>query len=473
MKFLEDLAARRRFGMQPGLDTIKALCSALGNPERRIRAIHVACTNGKGAVCAILDSCLRAAGLRVGRYTSPHLVKLNERFFLDGIPVSDDKLEKFAAIVENSLSPNRGQSPKIGGQSPFKGGLSPVEPTFFEALTAVAFLLYAEERPDFTILETGLGGRLDATNVCCSELCVITRIGLDHCDWLGDTVEKIAAEKAGIVKAGVPVVLGRNVPEVVDVVRARAEEVGAPFHYAPDLADGSEIPADFSLVGSFNRENAVTALAALKTLFSGTVPSQAGTVPRFLGTVPGFSRVVWPGRFQRVGRFIIDGAHNPPAARALSEALGTVPDRMGTAFGQKGTVPGQTGTVPSGKYVLVAGVCGDKDVEETLRILKPHVARAIAVRTNNPRSLGPEELAARMESVGIPAVACGTLKDALELLERPDGGGQSQEPVLVCGSLFLAGEALVELGAYPWGEARFDPSERLRGGVARGGVDLV
>ena len=430
MKFLEDLAARRRFGMKPGLGTMRELCASLGNPERRFRAIHVAGTNGKGAVCAILDSCLRVAGLRIGRYTSPHLVKLNERFFLNGEPVSDDKLEETASIVEKSLSSNWGQSPIDRGQSP-------IEPTFFEALTAVAFLIYAEAKSDFAILETGLGGRLDATNVCNPSLAVITRIGLDHCDWLGDSVEKIAAEKAGIIKKGMPVVLGRNAPEVVSVVKARAKEMDAPFYYAPEIAEESEIPADFSLAGSFNRENAVTALAALKVLFSGTVPGcEKGTVPSFMGTLPGFASVVWPGRFERVGRFIVDGAHNPPAARALVEALGTLASR---------------------KYVLIAGFCGDKDVEETLRILKPHVSRAIAVRTNNPRSLSPEELSAKMESCGIPATHCLSLRDALEC---PDANSPSH--VLICGSLFLAGEALVELGAYPWGEVRYDPSERLR-----------
>ena len=309
--------------------------------------------------------------------------------------------------------------------------------TFFEALTAVAFLVYAEAGCDYAVLETGLGGRLDATNICVPEICVITKIGLDHCDWLGDTVEKIAAEKAGIIKKGVPIVLGKNDPAVIAVVKARASEVGAPFVYAPDVADESEIPDGFSLVGSFNRENAVTAIAALKTLGLAK------------GMAEGLGNVVWPGRFQRVGRFIIDGAHNPPAARALAAAL-----RKYAPF---------AGSVPT----LVAGFCGDKDVDETLRILAPLVKKGIAVRTNNPRSLDPAELARKMESAGIPAISCDSIHLALEKMGSvPRRTGSVTKDgavdVLICGSLFLAGEALAALGAFPWQTDRFDAAEILK-----------
>lgn len=426
--FLSDLAARRRFGMKPGLDAIRAVCAALGDPQKGLKAVHVAGTNGKGAVCAMLDACLRAGGFKVGRYTSPHLVRLNERFFLDGRPVGDAALECAAAKVERAAADDG-------------------EFTFFEALTAVAFLVYAEAKPDYVVLETGLGGRLDATNVCEPALCVITRIGLDHCDWLGDTVEKIAAEKAGIIKPGVPVVLGANVPEVRAVVEARAKEVGAPFFYAPDLAREEELPKGLSLAGAFNRENAVTALAALKVLIS----SEKGR----LG-LDGFRHVVWPGRFQRVGRYIVDGAHNPPAARALAAALREyLPSR---------------GSVPT----LIAGFCGDKDVDETLRILAPLVKRGIAVRTNNPRSLDSEALREKMESAGIPAVSCDSLRLALAKMgsvptkAASDKAKMGSVPAsgkvdaLICGSLFLAGEALVALGAYPWPSDRFDAAEILK-----------
>lgn len=450
--FLQDLADRRRFGIKPGLDTIRALCSELGDPHKRLRSIHIAGTNGKGAVAAILDSCLRAGGFRVGRYTSPHLVRINERFMLDGNPVPDDKLEKYSKIVQNALShwgqtpQNQGLSPSnLRGQTPnLSWGQTP-EVTFFEALTAVAFAFYADESPDFVVLETGLGGRLDATNICEPVLSVITRIGLDHCDWLGDTVEKIAAEKAGIIKPGVPVVLGANEPEVVAVVEERAEKLGSPFVYAPEIVSESEIPGDFSLKGSFNCENAVTALAALGSL---------GTDPR---TLSGFSKVVWPGRFQTVGRFIVDGAHNPPAARALVAAL----KELTQSRDPMGTVP-MTGTVPidrDGRFTLIAGFCADKDVDETLAILSPFVRRAIAVRTNNPRSLSPEELKAKMKCVGIDAEMCDSVRFAIENMGSVPAPCDLTPDVLICGSLFLAGEALVALGAYPWPTDRFDLSE--------------
>jgi len=391
--------------MRPGLDAIRGVCAALGDPQKALRAVHVAGTNGKGAVCAILDSCLRAQGLRVGTYTSPHLVRLNERFFLDGRPIDDATLDRAADRVFHADSNDD------------------VRLTFFEALTAVAFLAYAEAKPDYVVLETGLGGRLDATNVCEPELCVVTRIGLDHCDWLGGTVGEIAAEKAGILKPGVPVVLGANGPEARAVVEARAKEVGAPFFYAPDLSGEGEIPEGFSLAGAFNRENAVTALAALKVM------GRQG--PNRL--VEGFRNVVWPGRFQRVGPFVVDGAHNPPAARALAAALGELPER---------------------RFALVAGFCGDKDVDEVLSVLAPFAERGYAVRTNNPRSLSAEETAEKMRAAGIDAVACPSLGDALSAASRG--------PAVVCGSLFLAGEALAALGAFPWPSDRFDAAETLR-----------
>ena len=410
--FLADLAARRRFGMKPGLETIRAACAAMGEPQRAFRALHVAGTNGKGAVCAILDAALRAAGRRVGRYTSPHLVSLNERFFLDGRPVEDAVLERLAARV-----------PPLEGL------------TFFEALTAVAFALYAGSSCDHVILETGLGGRLDATNVCLPEACVITKIGLDHCDWLGDTVEKIAGEKAGIVKPGVPVVLGRNVASVRAVVESAAAACGASFHYAPDLVEPSEIPADLSLPGSFNRENAMTALAVLKVM---KLPPET-----FAACRRGFASVVWPGRFQRVGAYLVDGAHNPPAAAALAEALAELP------------------AAPR-SLDLVAGFCGDKDVDDVLSVLAPFVGRGWAVRTNNPRSLTAAETAAKMCAAGIDARPCASLDEALASCAAAKAADASGGPqTLVCGSLFLAGEALVALDAYP-GRVRFDAAEILR-----------
>lgn len=397
LKLIEQLAARRRFGMKLGLDTIHELLTRLGSPERKLRAIHVAGTNGKGAVCAILDAALREVGERIGRYTSPHLVSLNERYFVNGRIVDDATLEVFANKVNEAIVE------------------LDCEVTFFEALTAIAFLLYSGMDMDRVILECGLGGRLDATNVCRPEICIITKMGLDHCEWLGDTVEKVAMEKAGIIKSGVPIVLGNNATSVRELIEARAREVGAPFYYAPEMTDETEIPSDFALDGKFNRENAMTALAALKVLGVRTSSLKS---------------VVWPGRLQRVGNFIIDGAHNPPAASALYDAL------------------------QGRKYNLIAGFCGDKDVDAVLTILAPLINQAFAVKTNNQRSLSAEDAAKKMCDHGIDARSVASLSEAISL--------SGDMPTLICGSLFLAGEALVRLGGYPWQASRFDMAELLK-----------
>ena len=420
-RLLDHLAGCARFGMRPGLEANDAVAAALGRPERAFPSIHIAGTNGKGAVAAILDAALRARSLAsVARYTSPHLVRINERFFIDGAAVRDDALTAAADAVLSAPGAER--------------------LTYFETLTAIAFVLFSRLRPAFAVLECGLGGRLDATTLVVPAVSVITRIGLDHCDWLGDTIEKIAAEKAGIVKPGVPVVLGANEPAVREVVSRRAAELGAPFVYAPDLADESEIPSGFSLGGAFNRENAVTALAVLRTL------ERLGKVPASPDPCAGFNAVYWPGRYQRLGATLVDGAHNPPAAAALAAAL-------------------RADGVLARSLALVAGFCGDKDVAAVLRTLSPLVARGYAVQTSNPRSLSAAATAAKMRAAGIEATACASLDEALALSGAASAAKEhvaAAPRVLVAGSLFLAGEALAALGAIPAQPARRpDPSETL------------
>ena len=423
--FLERLAARRRFGMKPGLGTIRAIMAALGNPQDTLRCIHIAGTNGKGATAAMLDSVLRAAGYRVARYTSPHLVALNERFVLDGVPVSDDMLgpvaeEVFAAIVH--LEREQG-----------------LEVTFFEALTAVAFVLFARHRPDVTILEAGLGGRLDATNVIASPLVsVITRIGLDHCDWLGTTHAAIATEKAGIVKPGRPVVCGAMPPEALAAIRAVAARLGAPLVCAAPWTP----PPNFALFGAFQEENAATVKAVLDVLREGRASSQPFAIPDS-AIADGLACVVWPGRCQRIVKdgvtYIVDGAHNPDAAVALARVLSNEKLRH---------------------VGLVAGFCGDKDVAGHLRTLAPLVARAWAVPIRNDRSLAPEAVAAHMRAAGIAeAAACATVSDGLSAAAA--WARETGNVVIVCGSLFLAGEALVALDAYPWPVRSSDANELL------------
>lgn len=392
-----------RFGMKPGLEPIRAVCAAMGNPQDALRVVHVAGTNGKGAVCAMIDSALREEGFSTGRYTSPHLVSLAERFLLNGEQASPTLIDEAFAAVPDS------------------GSL-----TYFELLTATAFELYRRAGVDHLVLETGLGGRLDATNVVRRpELCVITRIGLDHCDWLGGTVPEIAAEKGGIIKPGVPVVLGAMPGEARDTLERIAVERGAPCVYAPERVGEAEIPRNLALKGAFNRENAVTAAAALRVL-----GVSSGAAER------GFAAARWPGRYQRIERggktFLVDGAHNPPAMRALVDSL------------KMEDVPFRT---------TICGFCGDKDVAANLRTLAEVVRSGIAVAIRNPRSLAAERTAELMRAAGMDDVKVGaSLRDALSA--APSG-------TVVCGSLFLAGEALQELGEIPH-SVPFSPNDPIR-----------
>lgn len=416
-----------RFGVKPGLDPIRAACAEMGDPQETLRVIHVAGTNGKGAVCALIDSALRAAGFRTGRYTSPHIVNLNERFFLNGAPASDEAIDAAFSAVKRSG-----------------------ELTYFELLTATAFELYRREGVDFLILETGLGGRLDATNIVKSPaVSVITRIGLDHCGLLGNTVAEIAAEKGGIIKPTVPVVLGAMPDEARVVLERIAARCGSRCIHAPSVVSAGESDgtscaekglsaalSSLALGGRFNRENAATAYAALKTLGVADDAIQRG-----------FASVVWPGRYQRIEnggkRFLVDGAHNPPAMRALVDSL-KAERTGGTGFPFGGTA--------------ICGFCGDKDVAATLEILHEIADAGIAVPIRNPRSMSPDDVAAMMRKAGFSDVRpCRSVQEALRA--APDG-------TLVCGSLFLAGEALEALGALPAARHGFTPNESFSRTVA-------
>ena len=406
--FLDRLSSARRFGMNPSLDAVKKSLASLGDPQKKLKAVHIAGTNGKGALASTIDCVLRAVSKdKIARYTSPHLVNVNERFFIDGEIVRDDDLRRaFDAL---------------------KASGSDAELTYFEILTAAAFWLFADKGVDVAVLECGLGGRFDATNVCEPSVSVITNVGLDHCAWLGDSVEKIAAEKAGIIKPGVPVVLGRNSPEVVTIVSEKAKDLGSRFYYSPDVVFDEEIPERLALKGEFNRENARTALAVLKVLGVDISSNE---------TREAFSQVVWPGRFHEIKSFIVDGAHNPPAAQALVEALN------------------------GEKVNLIAGFCADKNVREVLRILSANVLKAYAVATANERSLTAGECALEMRLSNIDATECSSLDEAIKLCQ--EDYRKSARRTLIAGSLFLAGEALVKLNAYPWRLSReFDAAELL------------
>ncbi len=383
-------------GIKLGLDPMRRLLGALGWEPGGTRFLHVAGTNGKGSVCAMLDAVLRASGRRAGLFTSPHLVSFRERIRLDGgmIPEADvsEGLSRLRTLTADWEQP----------------------PTFFELTTALALDWFRQRGAEVVVLETGLGGRLDATNVLeRPAACVLTSIGMDHTGYLGDTLTAIAGEKAGILKPGVPAVSGPQQPEAGEVLSRRAGEVGAPLRFVTE-----PIPPQWriSLVGSHQRTNAALALAAL---------GAAGLSVGEADARRGLETVDWPGRFQRCegGRTILDGGHNPAAAARLAT---TWQEEFGA----------------DARATVVLGLLRDKDAAGIVRALAPVAARfvAVPVRTS-PRTVTAEELQATLSETvpNVPVETAADLPGALGLA-RAHG-----ERTLVTGSLFLVGEALALL----------------------------
>ncbi len=424
-KMLEQLINQRQFGVKPGLKTIKALMTELGNPQDKLKVIHVAGTNGKGSVTAILDSILRAAGYKVGRYTSPHLISVAERFFVNGNPADINLLESAANKV----------FPVVEKLQREKN----LEVTFFECLTAIAFVLFSEMELDVVLLETGLGGRLDATNIVKPNnllVAIITRIGLDHCQWLGNTLKAIAAEKAGILKFKRPVVLGTMPYDAQGTIEKLARRMKCEVFPSVWI----KFPTDkFSLFGSFQIENQLTALTAINVLKEKQLLEISDEA-----VIDGLENVVWPGRCQKIEKdgvtIIVDGAHNPDGATALSRA------------------------VRQAKIVepicVVAGFCGDKDAAEHLKIMRSVADVGFAVPIRNERTMHPNDIVYFMRRGEFKhATACTSfvsgLTKALAWAKENNGS------IVVCGSLFLAAEALVELNAFPWKVSPPEVNEKL------------
>lgn len=411
--FLEKL---QRFGEKPGLERIQFLLDALGNPERAFPAVHVAGTNGKGSTSAMVAAMLRAAGRRVGLFTSPHLVRYNERIALDGRPVANElfewALERLRPWVDAAA-----QSP-VG------------QPTEFEVGTAAAMVCFAEAGVDVAVVEVGLGGRLDSTNVVQPVVSVITPLGLDHTSRLGGTLSRIAWEKAGIIRPGVPVVCAPQPGEAQDVITRVAAEQGAPV-----LAAGRDY--DVALVRSdadgtvFDVRRGDRWLRGLRTRLLGPHQAVNGAVAAIAGLTLGLSEeavrrglemVVWPGRLEVVAEgplVVLDGAHNAEGVRALAAALRTV-------------FPGQ-------RPVFVLGVLQEKPVEAMLRELLPLGRAAVFTAPNSSRTppVAPEQLARLAAGLIDPIVV---EPDAAQALEKARALAGPQGLVCVCGSLYLVGE---------------------------------
>ena len=429
LDYLHGLAV---FGARFGLETTRRLAAGLGNPQERLRFIHVAGTNGKGSTCAMLESVYRAAGLRVGLFTSPHLVSFRERMQVNRELISEGEV---ARLVEEVIS-NQCLVISEPGVAAMPPSATPSlitnhsPPSLFEFVTVMALKYFAEQRCDLVIWETGLGGRLDATNIVTPLASVITNIALDHQQWLGDTLGKIAAEKAGIIKPGVLVLTAADAPEAVSVMRAEAERLGAPFTLVTgDMgvgnrddcgteAVGTTAPLVLALRGAHQRRNAALAVAVVAAL-QDTLPVSEGALRRGLETVR------WAGRLQvaSVGgrEFLLDGAHNLDGVQALVTAL--------------------RGEFGGGPFVLVLGMLGDKDCELMCRELAPLAGRIAAVRVNSNRSVEPVLLAefCRRANPAALVTAHESVGDAL-------GALQGERRVVIAGSLYLIGEALERLG---------------------------
>ncbi len=317
---LRELYALRQFGMKPGLETMTVLAQCLGQPERELRFLHIAGTNGKGSTAAILEALLRTAGHRTGLYTSPHLVWFGERIRINNVPLSPSQV----AACYQEILPALRETERITGQ----------RPTFFETATALALHAFRQEQCDWVVWETGMGGRLDATNIVTPEISIITRIDFDHMRWLGDTLEKIAAEKAGIIKPRRPVVTIQQMPAAHAIIKSTACRqnapltVAAPVSFSADefmrlqvrLEDDRVVPT--RLAGQYQAENIGLALTAFARLAaSADVCPEAKVADT---TAQALREVTWPARMDLLREsplFLVDGAHNPNGAARLAESL--------------------------------------------------------------------------------------------------------------------------------------------------------
>jgi dihydrofolate synthase / folylpolyglutamate synthase len=375
-------------GVKLGLDNVRRLLASLGDPHQGLRFIHVAGTNGKGSVCAMIDSICRTAGMKTGLFTSPHLVRFNERIQINGLPIDDAAVVRGVQRIRTLVDEER-------------------HPTFFEITTALAFDYFRSQTVDLVVLETGLGGRLDATNVVLPLVSVLTSIDMDHQKWLGDTLSGIATEKAGIIKPGVPMVSGPQFPEVKNVLERIAAEHSSPVSYAEKPLDGF-----IGLAGFHQRLNAAIAVTAIR---------QAGLQASPQALKEGLANVHWPGRFQRIDeRIILDGAHNPAAARCLVE---TWRECVGSAKAS----------------VIFGGLC-DKDLQGMLSTLGTLAARFFIVPIRNQRAASPADIECFVPQP-LSATRCASAEQALGLARC------YHEHILVTGSLFLVGETLAILGS--------------------------
>jgi dihydrofolate synthase/folylpolyglutamate synthase len=402
---IEFLFSLRVFGAKLGLENTRKLAELAGNPHGKLRFIHVAGTNGKGSTCAMLESIYRAAGLKVGLFTSPHLVSFAERIQVNRVPASEADIVRLVWEMQPLLA-------KFPSET---------HPTFFEVVTVMALRYFAEQQCDLVIWETGLGGRLDATNIVTPLASVITNIGLDHQQWLGDTHDAIAAEKAGIIKPGVQVVTAAKLGEGLETIRAVAASLASPLTVVTANNAERALPAEtrLALLGKHQLTNAAVAVATVRALRT-RVPVSDESVAE------GLRSVRWAGRMQMIEvehgrRILLDGAHNLDGAAALVSALRE--------------------EFPEERPAMILGLLADKDWRSVADLLAPCAARILLVPVSSSRGLKPDELlpVCVAANPGAAIKVFGSLGEAL-------GSLREETFVLVTGSLYLIGETLAALG---------------------------
>ena len=404
---IQFLYGLRLFGAKFGLENTLKLDALAGNPHEKLRFIHVAGTNGKGSTCAMLESIYRAAGLRVGLFTSPHLVSFRERIQINRQLISEADVVRLVGELKLLLAEFSADH----------------HPTFFEVVTVMALKYFAEEKCDLVIWETGLGGRLDATNIVTPLASVITNIGLEHQQWLGDTLEKIAAEKAGIIKPDVPAMTAEQKPGPLRVIEKIARERSASLTLV-SVDDHSQFTAhhSLSLHGEHQKLNAALALATVEVLQEKIFVTEKHIRD-------GLQNVNWPGRMQLITtssgqKILLDGAHNPDGAEVLRDALET--------------------EFPRSRPAMIFGVFCDKDASAMCHLLAPLASRLLLTPIQSERSENPRNLIAASSKANpnAPIEICASLAEAL--------GKTASEPfVVIAGSLYLVGEAMELLHISP------------------------
>lgn len=414
---------RSAFRIKLGLERMRYLLEQLGNPHHKFPVVHIAGTNGKGSTSVMLSTVLKKAGYKVGRYTSPHLSSYSERIVVDEKEIPPENLAALVTRVKPVVEAADGR-PEIGPA------------TFFEFGTLLAFSFFAETQVDIAVVEVGMGGRLDATNVVDPLVCAITPVGLDHQEYLGETLEAIAREKAGIIKEKRPVVTGPQEPVVLEVLAGTAARAGAPFYRVgeeirfrltkADLTgtylnlqwkEEPAVPVRVNLLGSHQAANAALVYGVLQLLRAEGFPWREEDL------LAGLNEVKWPGRLELIPgnpSFLLDGAHNPHAFRVLVQGLEEL-------------YPGAT-------FTAVIGIQDNRPVEEVAGILAPKVHKVFATRIPHPKAALPSRIAAAFRSQGIDAVEVADPLEAVRLAGEKQLAARTALPVLVAGSFYLLGK---------------------------------